>query len=48
MFEVGQPVKYKNRHYVLVRRVPGMPLQWWIRDDEGEELRVLESALTHA
>jgi hypothetical protein len=48
MFAPGQPVKYKHRHFVIVRAVPGMPRQWVIRDDEDEELRVLESALSHA
>jgi hypothetical protein len=48
MFAVGQPVIYKSRHFVIARAVPGVPKQWWIRDDEGEEMRVLESNLHHA
>jgi hypothetical protein len=48
MFEKGQPVKYRGRHFVIVRAVPGMPRQWVIRDDEDNEQRVLESNLSHA
>jgi hypothetical protein len=48
MFEPGQPVQYKHRHFVLVRRVPGMPAQWIIRDDEDNEMRVREDQLLHA
>lgn len=48
MFEPGTPVKYRHRHFVFVRYMPGLPKQAIIRDDEGEEMRVRADALTPA